>query len=58
VITREDAAYFERRAEAQIALAQRSTDSRAVQAHYELATHYLDRVYALGAEQLSSGSGG
>ena len=42
----QDAEYFERRAEAEIALAQRATDSRAVQAHYELATQYLDRLHA------------
>lgn len=38
--------YFEERAEAQLALAQAATDARAVQAHYELATAYLDRVHA------------
>jgi len=57
VRSRDDAAYFERRAEDQIALAQRSTDPRAVQAHYDLATYYLDRAYAVGAEELSAGFG-
>ena len=45
VSARDDAAYFERRAEDQIALAQRSRDARVVRAHYELATQYLDRAY-------------
>jgi hypothetical protein len=40
-----DAEYLERRAEAEIALAQRATDERVVKAHYELATHYLDRLH-------------
>ena len=40
-----DPEYLERRAEAKIALAQRATDARVVQAHYQLATHYLDRIY-------------
>ncbi len=43
---RDDAAYFERRAEDQIALAQASPDPRAVSVHYEIATHYLDRAWA------------
>ena len=37
--------YFEARAEEELELAQRSNDSRAVQAHYELANHYLDKIY-------------
>ena len=40
-----DLNYFEERAEAEIAMAQRAGDSRAVQAHYELASAYLDRIY-------------
>jgi hypothetical protein len=40
-----DLNYFEERAEAEIAMAQRAGDSRAVQAHYELANAYLDRIY-------------
>ena len=40
-----DSDYFEKRAEAEIELAQRARDSRAVQAHYELASAYLDRIY-------------
>ena len=41
----EDLEYYEQRAEAEIALAQLADDSRAVQAHYQLANHYLDRIY-------------
>lgn len=44
-MSREDATYFERRAETQIQLAQKSNDTRVVQAHYELASAYLDRIY-------------
>jgi hypothetical protein len=40
--------YYEQRAEAEIALAQRAEDRRAVQAHYQLASHYLDRIYGEG----------
>ena len=42
---RVDADYFERRAEQEIELAQRSIDTRAVKAHYELASAYLDKIY-------------
>jgi hypothetical protein len=41
----EDFDYYQQRAEAEIALAQRASDSRAVQAHYELASAYLDRIH-------------
>lgn len=41
----DDFAYYEARAEAEIEFAQQATDVRAVQAHYELATAYLDRIY-------------
>jgi hypothetical protein len=37
--------YYQRRAEAEIAMAQRSNDARAVRVHYELASAYLDRIY-------------
>jgi hypothetical protein len=40
-----DCEYYEQRAEAEIAMAQRAEDSRAVQAHYELANSYLDKIY-------------
>ena len=41
----EDILYFERRAEAELELAQRATDSRVVKAHYELAAQYLERIH-------------
>lgn len=41
----DDLAYFQRRAEDEIDLAQRACHARAVQAHYQLASAYLDRVY-------------
>lgn len=44
-MSREDEDYYQRRAEEQIALAQQSDDTRAVQAHYQLASAYLDRIH-------------
>ena len=44
-MTGEDATYFELRAEEEIEMARRADDSRAVQAHYELAAAYLDRIH-------------
>jgi hypothetical protein len=44
-MTIEEATYFERRAEQEIGLAQSADHPGAVQAHYELATHYLDLVH-------------
>ncbi len=41
----QDIDYYQRRAEAEIELAQRATTARAVQAHYELAAAYLDRIH-------------
>ncbi|HET9428696.1 MAG TPA: hypothetical protein VFO69_10090 [Allosphingosinicella sp.] len=41
----EDVNYLEKRAEAELELAQRATHASAVRAHYELATIYLDRIY-------------
>ncbi|CAA9537092.1 MAG: hypothetical protein AVDCRST_MAG23-1484 [uncultured Sphingosinicella sp.] len=42
---REEMEYFQSRAEAEIALAQQASHSRAVQAHYQLASAYLDMVH-------------
>jgi hypothetical protein len=42
---RDDRDYFEKRAEDEIALAQRATHAGVVRAHYELATAYLERIY-------------
>jgi hypothetical protein len=48
----QDREYFERRAEAEIEAAQQAENVAAVQAHYQLATYYLDRVHpANDAEQ-------
>jgi hypothetical protein len=44
-MAQEDQNYFERRAEAEIQLAQKSSSTEAVQAHYQLATAYLDKIY-------------
>ena len=41
----DDVAYFQRRAEFEINLAQRASHARAVQAHYQLASAYLDRIH-------------
>ena len=49
-----DTEYYERRAEQEIAAAQQSGDTRAVQAHYELASAYLERIYPLGSEEAAS----
>jgi hypothetical protein len=40
--------YYQRRAEAEIELAQRAAHARAVQVHYELASAYLDRIHGEG----------
>ena len=41
----EETAYYESRAEAEIALAQKAQHARVVRAHYELASAYLDRIH-------------
>ena len=41
----DDRDYYEGRAEAEIALAQRAEHACAVQAHYELASFYLERIH-------------
>jgi hypothetical protein len=45
----EDVDYLEQRAEAQLELARTATDPRVVQAHYELATAYLERIHGEAA---------
>ncbi|HEY0627573.1 MAG TPA: hypothetical protein VGD10_12715 [Allosphingosinicella sp.] len=44
-MSHEDVNYYEQRAEAEIEMAQRSKSTPAVQAHYQLATAYLDKIY-------------
>jgi hypothetical protein len=41
----DDLSYFQRRAEDEIELAQRASHARVVQAHYQLASAYLDRIH-------------
>ena len=41
----DDLEYLEHRAEAEIALAQNASDARVVNAHYQMATAYLDRLH-------------
>lgn len=50
----DDSEYLEMRAEEEIGLAQQATDPRVVQAHYQLATAYLDRIH--GEEDEPSGT--
>ncbi|MEA2998945.1 MAG: hypothetical protein QOK17_778 [Sphingomonadales bacterium] len=52
-MSHEDQEYYERRAEAEIALAQQAGHGAAVRAHYELASAYLDRIH--GDSPRSSG---
>lgn len=54
----DDADYFQRRAEAEIELAQSARHQRVVQAHYELASAYLDRIHAAAAADSSAGQPG
>lgn len=44
-MSRDDNAYYEQRAEAEIEMARQASTRQAVQAHYQLATYYLDRLY-------------
>jgi hypothetical protein len=44
-MSREELDYFERRAETEIDLAQRALHARAVQAHYQMASAYLDLIH-------------
>ena len=44
-MSRDEVNYWEKRAEAEIALAQQASNSSVVQAHYQMATAYLDRIH-------------
>ena len=44
-MSREEVSYYQSRAEAEIEMAQRAQHARAVQAHYQLASAYLDRIH-------------
>ena len=52
-MSQEEQEYWESRAEAEIQLAQAAQHRRAVQAHYEIAAAYLDRIH--GDEPKSEG---
>lgn len=47
----EDRDYYCRRAEAEIASAQASTDERVVKLHYQMAGLYLDRIYCEAGDE-------
>jgi hypothetical protein len=44
-MSHEEADYYQRRAEAEVALAQRASHQAVVRVHYELASAYLDRIH-------------
>lgn len=44
-MSREDCAYWERRAEQEIKLAQQAEHGHVAQVHYDLASAYLDRIH-------------
>lgn len=44
-MSHEDLSYYEERAETEIKLAQQARHRRAVQAHYDLANAYLERIH-------------
>jgi hypothetical protein len=44
-MSREEMTYYQSRAEAEIEMAQRAQHARAVQAHYQLASAYLDKIH-------------
>jgi hypothetical protein len=44
-MSRDEVTYYQSRAEAEIEMAQRAEHARAVQAHYQLASAYLDRIH-------------
>lgn len=45
VMSQDEMDYYERRAEAELELAQRAKHPNVVKAHYHLAAYYLDRVH-------------
>ena len=49
-----DKDYLERRAEAELSLAQAATHPAAVRAHYLMAGFYLDRLYGQDNQKLSA----
>jgi hypothetical protein len=55
-MSHDDLQYYERRAEAEIAAAQQSRHQAVVQAHYELASAYLDRIYGDDPRPVAAGA--
>lgn len=53
-MTKDDAAYFQRRAEAELELAQVAEHPAAVKAHYMIANHYLDELHELGPGEVAA----
>jgi hypothetical protein len=41
----DDLTYYEQRAQAELELAQHANNAKAVQAHYDLATAYLEKIH-------------
>ncbi|MBB3349876.1 hypothetical protein [Sphingomonas sp. BK069] len=46
----DDLAYFQKRAEAELVMAQRADNAKACNSHYELASRYLDLVQGSSAK--------
>ena len=44
-MSHEEADYYQRRAETEVALAQQASHQAVVRVHYELASAYLDRIH-------------
>ena len=55
-MSEDDRAFFHRRAEEELAHAQRATDERLVTYHYRLAGYYLDLVF--NSQSTATGSAG
>ena len=53
-VSSDEAAYFQRRAEQELELAQSAKDPKAAKAHYLIASAYLDRVHGPGTNDGSA----
>ncbi len=53
-MSRDDRAYFQVRAEAELKMAQAAQNPEATRAHYTLAGHYLDRAHRGDGERNQS----
>ncbi len=54
IVSVEDRAYFEKRAETHLELAANATDPGVVKAHYLLANLYLDRIHGVTGVDVAS----